>query len=111
MTRMLHRHNIAHGDLKHENIFIKADGSILLIDYDSVYVPGLDGEADEIKGVVSYLHPNRFYLSYLSPKLDYFSESIIYVHLIALSEFPELWDTYDLWNPSKMLFDKDDFYK
>lgn len=36
--------HIAHGDLKPDNIIIKSDGSIVLIDYDGMFVPVMFGQ-------------------------------------------------------------------
>jgi serine/threonine protein kinase len=91
MVRYFHKEGIAHGDLHHENIMVKDDGSIVVIDYDSMYVPSLVGYKDECGGYPGYQHPARSENEYLSIKLDYFSELIIYLSLILLSKKPELW--------------------
>ena len=31
----------AHGDLKHDNIIVRPDGSLVLVDYDGCYIPGM----------------------------------------------------------------------
>ena len=72
MVKCLHRYHISHGDLQHGNILIQEDGSIVLVDYDSMYVPALAGYADEIKGLAGYQHPARWQNTMLSEKADYF---------------------------------------
>ena len=49
MCRDLHRLGYAHGDLQHENIFIGSDGELRLIDYDTMFVPSMQGKYGDIK--------------------------------------------------------------
>lgn len=108
MVKCLHEHKISHGDLQHGNILVKDDGNIILVDYDSMYVPGLDGYADEIKGIDGYQHKARKEIKQMTPIVDYFSELVIYISLIAIAENPELWYKYDIEDTETMLFTKDD---
>lgn len=108
MTKDLHDNNISHGDLQHGNIMVKSNGEIVLVDYDSMYVPELDGWTDEISGLVGYQHPARWANKFLSPKADYFSEMIIYVSIIALSQLPELWKDFKIKDSETLLFSADD---
>jgi serine/threonine protein kinase len=91
MVKALHQNNISHGDLQHGNIMVRSNGDICLIDYDSLYVPQLSNEKDNIKGLAGYQHPNRNRLIQLSPKSDYFSELVIYLSLLVISEDPSYW--------------------
>ena len=108
MTKDLHDNNLSHGDLQHGNIMVKSDGSIVLVDYDSMYVPELDGWTDEISGLPGFQHPSRWDNKYLSPKADYFSEMVIYISLIALSELPDLWRDLNMKDTDTLLFSTDD---
>ena len=94
MVKYLHSKNMAHGDLQHGNIMIRPDGSLVLIDYDSMYVDSLKGMTDVVKGLPGYQHPAREKNRLLSPKLDYFSELVIYLSLHIFAETPQLWDEY-----------------
>jgi|694.fasta_scaffold29596_5 serine/threonine protein kinase len=106
MVKVLHQNNISHGDLQHGNIMVRKNGTICLIDYDSLYVPQLRNEKDHIKGIPGYQHPNRNKLIKLSPKSDYFSELIIYLSLLAISEKPSYWKKIE--QEERLLFsDKD----
>lgn len=106
MVTVLHQNNISHGDLQHGNIMVHKNGAICLIDYDSLYVPQLSNEKDNIKGIPGYQHPNRNKLIKLSPKSDYFSELIIYLSLLAISEKPSYWKKIE--QEERLLFsDKD----
>lgn len=108
MVKDLHCHNFSHGDLQHGNIMVKNDGSLVLVDYDSMYVPELDGWTDEISGLAGYQHPARWENKYLSPKADYFSELVIYISLKALAEHPSLWVDLDMEDTDTMLFSAED---
>ena len=92
MTDDLHKHNFSHGDLQPGNILIKDDGSIVLVDYDSMFVPGLESYPEDIKGLAAYQHPKRIEQKNMTPKADYFSELIIYTAIKAIQHFPNLWD-------------------
>lgn len=108
MVKVLHQNNIAHGDLQHGNVLVKPSGDIVLVDYDSMYVPALNGWNDEIKGLPGYQHPGRIKNKYLSEKIDYFSELVIYISIIALSHNPQLWDKTKMADSDTMLFSEKD---
>ena len=108
MVGNLHKHNFSHGDLQHGNIMVGADGRVYLVDYDSMYVPGLDGVSDEVKGLAGYQHPARVRLQALSPKSDYFSELIIYTGILALAKYPQLWHALDIEDTETLLFSAED---
>lgn len=93
MTKELSNMGISHGDLHHENILVLQDGSLKLIDYDSMYVPALKGYKDECVGYEGYQHPTaRIQNEYLQPYTDYFSELVIFMTVYLVSYHPELWD-------------------
>lgn len=106
MTEFLHKHNIAHGDLQHGNIIIEND-EIKLVDYDSLFVPGLEGQSDIITGKAEFQHPNRSKLKIASEKLDYFSELIIYLSIIAIAHKPTLLNDFSIQD--SLLFQSDDW--
>lgn len=107
MVQYFHKENIAHGDLQHGNLLIRKDGSIVVIDYDSMYITPLDGMTDIIKGLPGYQHPSRQKNKQVTPYLDYFSELIIYLSLLVFAEKPDLWETY--YETEDLLFSKEDF--
>jgi len=107
MVEYLHSKNISHGDLQHGNIMIKPDGSLTLIDYDSMYVDSLKGMTDAVKGLPGYQHPARTKNRLLTPKSDYFSELVIYLSLNIFAEDPSLWKDYV--DTEDLLFSKEDF--
>lgn len=108
MVKDLHCCHFSHGDLQHGNIMVKDDGSIILVDYDSMYVPSLQGLKDEVKGLVGYQHEARWDNEYLTEKADYFSELVIYLSLKSLAVYPSLWDELHIEDTETMLFSKED---
>jgi len=108
MVCEFHTHHIAHGDLQHGNILVKRDGNIVLVDYDSMYVPSLSGYSDDIKGLAGYQHPARWKNKNVSEKIDYFSELVIYTSLIALSKLPNLWNELSLEDTETLIFSAED---
>lgn len=90
LVKDLRRCSIAHGDLQHGNILI-VNGDIRLIDYDGMYVPGLDGMPSHETGHRHYQHPGRTENDF-GPHLDNFSAWVIYLSLVALSVAPYLWN-------------------
>lgn len=109
MCKDLHEARIAHGDLQHGNILIDKDGKIFLIDYDSMYVPSFIDKVDVIKGLKDYQHPARKKNKYANKKIDYFSELVIYISIVAVAENGSLAEKYDIMNTDRLLFAHDDF--
>jgi serine/threonine protein kinase len=108
MVEYFHKESIAHGDLQHGNILVKEDGSLIIIDYDSMFIKPLEGMSDAIKGLPGYQHPSRNQNKYINHKLDYFSELVIYLSLLVFEQFPNLWNKY--YETEDLLFSKDDFH-
>lgn len=109
MCTTLHKHKIAHGDLQHENILVDKKGKLVLIDYDSVYIPELQGENDIIHGLPAYQHPLRAGNKQANEKLDYFSELIIYLSIVAIAEDANLVRKYKIKDAENLLFCADDY--
>lgn len=92
MVMFFHKNKISHGDLQHGNIRIRPDGSICVLDYDSMCVPALEGKNEYIKGLPAFQHPTaRDANERLTPKVDYFSEYVIYLSLLLIAHQPSLW--------------------
>ena len=108
MVADLHANHFSHGDLQHGNIMVKPDHSLVLVDYDSMYVPELKGMPDEIKGLVGYQHEARWRNKVVSEKADYFSELVIYLSLKALAKTPSLWKDLNMEDTETLLFSGDD---
>ena len=80
-----------------------------MLDYDSMYVPALEGKTEYIKGLPSFQHPTaRDANEFLNPKVDYFSESVIYLALMLLIKDPSLWTNEVKRCDDILLFDNND---
>lgn len=108
MSKDLHSAGFSHGDLQHGNIMVNSDGKLFLVDYDSMFVPGLENISDEIKGLSGYQHPGRNKQAYLSPKSDYFSELIIYTSILAIAHHPSLWNELEIEDTETLVFCQED---
>ena len=108
MVADLHANHFSHGDLQHGNIMVKDDRSLVLVDYDSMFVPDLKGMPDEIKGLVGYQHEGRWNNKEVSEKADYFSELVIYISLKALAKMPALWSDLNMEDTETLLFSGED---
>ena len=109
MVKILHREDIAHGDLQHGNIIITPDGGIKLVDYDSVYVPTFTSEEQVTSGMAAYQHPCRKNHVFPASKADdFFSEQIIYLSLLCFSEDLSLWEPIDERDEYSLLFTEAD---
>lgn len=93
---------VAHGDLQHGNILV-ANGTLILVDYDGMYVPQLSGFPPENLGHVNYQHPRRS--DEFTADIDRFSAIVIYLALKAIT--PQLWHKYG--TGENLLFKQDDF--
>ncbi len=80
---------IAHGDLQHGNVLV-AGGTLKLIDYDGMFVPGLAGFPSREEGHRNYQHPLRDGADF-GPYLDNFSAWVVFLSISALAAQPSLW--------------------
>ena len=49
----------AHGDLKPDNILVREDGTLVLVDYDGMYVPSMKDQKARELGSPDFRHPSR----------------------------------------------------
>src|SRR5229473_1788402 len=82
---------IAHGDLQDGNLLVADNGRLHLVDYDGMYVPGLDGLPAGEVGHPDYQPPGRSQADY-GPAMDRFSAWLISLSLKMLAADPALWD-------------------
>src|SRR5690554_820488 len=104
MMAALEAATIAHGDLQHGNILVDADG-LRLVDYDTMFVPGLEGRRSPEVGHRNYQHPDRDERDF-GPYLDRFSALLIDTALQACALEPTLWERFD--TGENLLFRSDD---
>ncbi|ADB40115.1 WG repeat-containing protein [Spirosoma linguale] len=89
LVRWLLNQPFAHGDLKADNILIRPDGQLVLIDYDGCFVPALAGQEATETGTLPYRHPARTPVHF-DRNLDDFSLLALSLELHALSRSPAL---------------------
>ena len=79
----------AHGDLKPDNIMVREDGQLVLVDYDGMFVPAMRGQKARELGSVDYCHPLRTE-DVFNGSIDDFSIASIALSLKAISLRPGL---------------------
>lgn len=96
----------AHGDIKPDNIMIKNDGSLVLIDYDGMFVPAFSGQKSPTIGTQAFSHPLRTAEDF-NKDIDDFALASMTISLLAMSEDSSLFQTYGA--PDRLLFSVDDY--
>lgn len=89
MASWLMSQPFAHGDLKPDNILVRDDGSLVLVDYDGMYVPAMQGQKARELGSPDYRHPARTEEDF-NEHIDDFSLATIAMQLCAISLDPSL---------------------
>ena len=84
----------AHGDLKSDNIIVKSDGSLVLVDYDGMYVPAMKDRQSRETGSPNFRHPQRSE-KWFDEYIDDFPLSLMATSLYALGLKPELLKEYN----------------
>lgn len=92
----------AHGDLKPDNIMVRPDGGLVLIDYDGLYLPDMAGERARENGTEGFRHPGRSELAF-GKHIDDFSIALISLSLRSLARWPELYGRF--CGSAALLFD------
>jgi hypothetical protein len=105
LVRQLEAAQVAHGDLQHGNILVRG-GSILLVDYDGMWVPALKGRHATETGHRAYQHPDRSAEDY-GQEIDRFSALVIYLSLAALERDVTLWERFHTGD--NLIFVREDF--
>lgn len=96
MCRDLHMARISHGDLANANIIVGCRGQLNLVDYDSLYVPGMSNTIPQTTaGQPAFQHPLRQHPAlgkrlFIGPDDDNFSGQVIYLSLLAIAKDPSL---------------------
>jgi DNA-binding NarL/FixJ family response regulator len=92
-VRELQNARIAHGDLQNKNILVLPGGGFKLVDYDGMFVPGMEGLAASEAGVSAFQHPDRARtLGHFDERMDDFSALVILLTLACMDA--ELWGLY-----------------
>ena len=77
----------AHGDLKPDNILVREDGTLVLVDYDGMYVPAMKGQKARELGSPDFRHPLRTENDF-DEHIDDFSLVSILISLRAIAFNP-----------------------
>ena len=93
MSAWLMSQPFAHGDLKPDNILVRENGSLVLVDYDGFYVPAMKGDEARELGSPDFRHPQRTPQDF-DEHIDDFSISTIALSLKAISIDAQLYHNY-----------------
>ena len=96
----------AHGDLKPDNILVREDGTLVLVDYDGMFVPAMKGQKARELGSPDFRHPLRTENDF-DEHIDDFPLVSILLSLKAISLNKGLLDEYCTSN--HLLFSEKDY--
>ena len=106
MAAWLRSQSFAHGDVKPDNIIIRPDGSLTLVDYDGMFVPSMKGCKSPTVGTKDFCHPLRT-MDDFDETIDDFSLASIALSLKAISMKSTLLDIYGA--SDRLLFSENDY--
>ena len=106
MAAWLRTQSFAHGDIKPDNIIVRPDGSLTLVDYDGMFVPSMKGSQSPTIGTRDFSHPLRT-VDDFDEAIDDFSLASIALSLKAISMNSTLLDTYGA--SDRLLFSENDY--
>ena len=106
MAAWLHTQSFSHGDIKPDNIIVRPDGSLTLVDYDGMFVPSKKGSKSPTIGTKDFCHPLRT-VDDFDETIDDFSLASIALSLKAISMNSSLLVTYGA--SDRLLFSENDY--
>ena len=106
MAAWLRSQPFAHGDIKPDNIMVRPDGRLTLIDYDGMFVPAMKGQKSPTIGTKDFSHPLRT-VDDFDENIDDFALASIALSLKAISLKPSLLDEYG--GADRLLFSAEDY--
>ena len=106
MAAWLRTQSFSHGDIKPDNIIVRPDGSLTLVDYDGMFVPSMKGSQSPTIGTKDFSHPLRT-VDDFDETIDDFSLASIALSLKAISMKSTLLDTYGA--SDRLLFSENDY--
>ena len=106
MAAWLRTQSFSHGDIKPDNIIVRPDGSLTLVDYDGMFVPSMKGSQSPTIGTKDFCHPLRT-IDDFDETIDDFSLASIALSLKAISMNSTLLDTYGA--SDRLLFSEKDY--
>ena len=106
MAAWLRTQSFAHGDIKPDNIIVRPDGSLTLVDYDGMYVPSMKGSQSPTIGTRVFSYPLRT-VDDFDETIDDFSLASIALSLKAISMKSTLLDIYGA--SDRLLYSENDY--
>lgn len=106
MAAWLRTQSFSHGDIKPDNIIVRPDGSLTLVDYDGMFVPSMKGSQSPTIGTRDFSHPLRT-VDDFDETIDDFSLASIALSLKAISMKSTLLDFYGA--SDRLLFSENDY--
>ena len=106
MAAWLRSQPFAHGDIKPDNIMVRPDGNLTLVDYDGMFVPAMKGQKSPTIGTKDFSHPLRT-IDDFDETIDDFALASIALSLKVISLKPSLLDEYGA--ADRLLFSADDY--
>ena len=106
MAAWLRSQPFAHGDIKPDNIMVRSDGTLTLVDYDGMFVPAMKGQKSPTIGTKDFSHPLRT-IDDFDETIDDFALASMALSLKALSLNPSLLDEYGA--SDRLLFSAADY--
>ena len=99
MEAWLRSQSFAHGDIKPDNIIVRPDGTLTLVDYDGMFVPAMKGQKSPTIGTKDFSHPLR--------TIDDFALASIALSLKAIALDSSLLQSYGA--SDRLLFSATDY--
>ena len=106
MAAWLRSQPFAHGDIKPDNIMVRPDGNLTLVDYDGMFVPAMKGQKSPTIDTKDFSHPLRT-VDDFDETIDDFALASIALSLKAVSLKPSLLDEYGA--ADRLLFSAEDY--
>ena len=106
MAAWLRSQSFAHGDIKPDNIMVRPDGTLTLVDYDGMFVPAMKWQKSPTIGTKDFSHPLRT-IDDFDETIDDFALASIALSLKAISLNPSLLDEYGA--SDRLLFSAADY--
>ncbi len=106
MAAWLRSQPFAHGDIKPDNIIVRSDGTLTLVDYDGMFVPAMKGQKSPTIGTKDFSHPLRT-IDDFDETIDDFALATIALSLKAISLDSSLFNSFGA--SDRLLFSANDY--
>lgn len=106
MAAWLRSQALAHGDIKPDNVIVRPDGSLTLVDYDGMFVPAMKGQQSPTLGTRDFSHPERTVEDF-DETIDDFALATTALSLKAIALNPDFYE--DCGGTDRLLFSADDY--